>query len=272
MQIDRDAFLFLAAALFACHAEQRRTTEAEQPRATPAEPAAPRAEPDAAPSHGADAGSEVAAAPPVVAPADAGDAASPVPAPRSAAELRKVCARMAPAKTADCPNERKQMCQTVLAEYAPLAATRAIECLGSLEVPCDTCGVRTCVLGALQNLPLQQVAECSSVAKSAEQTSAGYGQVMGELCHRYASGMTAPGRARFTACLKKHLGAGVRICLWDPSVTPCTEKSGATAWWTSSRPLSRGSTLACEATRDRICSGCGNFTKRTAATRKSRHC
>jgi len=236
MRIDRDAFLFLAAALFACHAEQRRTLEAEQARATPAEPAAPLAEPEPAPElpreprHGADAGGDVAAEPPVVAPADAGDggvAASPLPAPRSAAELRKMCARMAPAKTADCPNQRKQMCQTVLAEYSPLAATRAIECLASFEVPCDTCGVRTCVLGALQNLPLQQVAECSSVAKSAEQTSEGYGQVMGELCQRYASGMTAPGRARFTACLKKHLGAGVRICLWDPSVTPCTEKSGS---------------------------------------------
>ncbi len=35
------------------------------------------------------------------------------------------------------------------------------------------------------------------------------------------------GRTRFIACLKKHLGAGVRICLWDPSVTPCTEKSGS---------------------------------------------
>ncbi len=243
MRIDRDAFLFLATALFACHAEQRRTLEAEQARATPGEPAAPLAEPEPAPSRGADAGGDVAAEPPVVAPAVAGDAgdagdsgdsgdsgvaASPAPAPRSAAELRKMCARMAAAKTADCPNERKQMCQTVLAEYAPLAATRAIECLASFEVPCDTCGVRTCVLGALQNLPLQRVAECSSVAKSAEQTSAGYGQVMGELCQRYASGMTAPGRARFTACLKKNLGAGVRICLWDPSVTPCTEKSGST--------------------------------------------
>jgi len=237
MRIDRDAFLFLAAALFACHAEQRRTLEAEQARATPAEPAAPLAEPEPAPElpreprHGADAGGDVAAEPPVVAPADAGDggvAASPLPAPRSAAELRKMCARMAPAKTADCPNERKQMCQTVLTKYAPLATTHAIECLASFEVPCDTCGVRTCVLGALQNLPLQRVAECSSVAKSAEQTSAGYGQVMGELCQRYASGMTAPGRARFTACLKKNLGAGVRICLWDPSVTPCTEKSGST--------------------------------------------
>lgn len=227
MRIDRDAFLFLATALFACHAEQRRTLEAEQARATHAEPQALLPEP--APEPAADAGGDTAAEPPAVAPAgaDAGDAASPLPAPRSAADLRKMCAGMAPAKTADCPNERKQMCQTVLAEYSPLAATRAIECLASFEVPCDTCGVRTCVLGALQNLPLQQVAECSSVAKSAEQTSEGYGQVMGELCQRYASGMTAPGRARFTACLKKHLGAGVRICLWDPSVTPCTEKSGS---------------------------------------------
>ncbi|MBK8998700.1 MAG: hypothetical protein IPM35_23505 [Myxococcales bacterium] len=226
MRIDRDAFLFLAASLFACHAEQRRAMDAEQTRPTAAEPAAPLPEPEPKPEPelAADAGGDAAAEPPTVAPADAGDVAPPLPAPRSAGELRKMCAAMTAAKTADCPNERQQMCQTVLAEYAPLAATRAIECLSSFEVPCDTCGVRTCVLGALEGLPAHKVAECSSVAKSAEQTSQGYGQVMGELCERYASGMTALGRARFTRCLKKHLGAGVRICLWDPSVTPCTEK------------------------------------------------
>ncbi|MBE7482392.1 MAG: hypothetical protein HS104_20725 [Polyangiaceae bacterium] len=229
MRIDRDAFLLLAASLFACHAEQRRAMDAEQTRPTAAEPSAPlpEPEPEPEPELAADTGGDAAAEPPVAAPDDAGNAAPPLPAPRSAAELRKLCAAMAPAKTADCPNERKQMCQTVLAEYAPLAATRAIECLASFEVPCDSCGVRTCVLGALQGLPVQKVAECSSVAKSAERTSEGYGQVMGELCERYASGMTARGRTRFIACLKKHLGAGVRICLWDPSVTPCTEKSGS---------------------------------------------
>lgn len=228
MRVDREAFLFLAAALFACHAEHRRAEEVEKP--LPAPPAQPEPEPEPAlpvAAQAVDAG-DASSAPDAASDAqvsESGDAAPAAPTARSLAELRKQCAALPAANPAHCPNLRRQMCQTALTEYAPVAATRAVDCLTALEDACDICGIRVCMLKSLGGLPAKKVAECQSAAKSADQTSEGYGQVMGPLCETYASGMTAPGRARFTQCLKKNMGVGVRFCLWDPSVTPCTEKS-----------------------------------------------
>jgi hypothetical protein len=87
--------------------------------------------------------------------------------------------------------------------------------------------LRTCTLDALPDSPLHHVPACKSVLRAVTKKSdAEYGATMFELCETLASGMNSRGVARFTACLKGNIGAGVRICLWDPSATPCTEGNG----------------------------------------------
>lgn len=223
MRIDRETFLWLATALAACHAEHRRVAEPAEPPSEVQVPE-PETEPtrDSGPPVTEDAGVTEA----IVADAAPEAPAPPPPIIKTGAELRNVCRSIQEPDPA-CPKLRAQMCQTALAEYAPAAATRAATCLAELESSCDVCGIRVCMKSALEGLPGGTVGECAGVAKEAEKTSEGYGEEMKELCTRYASGMTAKGRQRFASCLKKHMGVGIRICLWDPSVTPCTEGSGA---------------------------------------------
>lgn len=245
VKLDREAFLLCATALAACHAEHRRVADAERPPVTrpktPTEVSASllAAESDAGAS---DAGEASSPAPGLLdtssASGDAGDAgaeatstdaaSSTANPPPSAAELRRRCAALREPDP-ECRNLREEMCRTALREYAPVAAGRAVDCLERVGSSCDTCGIRVCLKTALEGLPPNPVARCEGVRKAANaQSDESYGNHMFELCTRYASGMTPTGRARFTSCLKKNMGIGIRFCLWDPSVTPCTERSGPT--------------------------------------------
>lgn len=220
MRVDRETFLWLATALAACHARESRVAEPVEPAQAPPEVQLAAPEPESI----ADAGATVAedASAPDGAPPDVAPPPPPPPVVKTAAELRRICGSLKEPNQG-CPKLRAQMCQVAFTEFTPAPATQAVTCLAELESSCDVCGIRVCMKGALEGLPAMTVSECESVAREAEKLSEGYGEQMKELCVTYASGMTAKGRARFAACLKKNPGVGVRFCLWDPSVTPCTE-------------------------------------------------
>jgi hypothetical protein len=223
MRIDRSGFLLAAGALLACHAEHKRRDEPG-----PIVAAAPEPEPSAVVEP--DAGEPVADASATVA-VDAGaadaapDATEPPPPPvppPTVAELAKRC-RAFPPETECGGYARRAMCQTVIAEFDRATAARTVDCFEA-SGGCDACDIRTCISTSVAGSPRKSVRECESVRKAADASSPGYGEVMFELCEQYASGMTARGRARFTRCLTKNMGVGVRFCLWDPSTTPCTER------------------------------------------------
>ena len=226
MRLDRSHFLFAASTLLACHAEHKRRDEPARVVTEMPEP-----EPDPAPEPSSDGGSDavdpLAAvvlavdAGPADATAEAAAPAAPPGPPPTAAELGRRC-RAIPAEK-ECANARRAMCQTALAEFDRATAARATECLESAP-SCDVCAIRTCVQGTLAAAPKQQVSACETVRKAYDAQSPGDGEHMFELCELYASGMNARGRARFTRCLAKHPGIGIRFCIWDPSTTPCTER------------------------------------------------
>jgi hypothetical protein len=221
MRVDGMSFLLAALGMYACHSEHKRR-ELQHPS-----PPAPAPEPipvvDAS-----DVPAVVEAGAPEAAVTrlaeDAGSDAPPAPVP-SLAELQRKCRALAPTSP-DCGGDvRKRMCQTVLTEFDRPAAARAIECYAKLDATmCDTCGVRICTQDALVGLPRRTIAGCAGVEKKATETSdESYGKLMLEICESYAAGMTKQGQTRFIRCLTQNMGMGVRICLWDPSATPCTE-------------------------------------------------
>ncbi len=108
------------------------------------------------------------------------------------------------------------MCLAFAEEFSAPFAEAGIACLEAAD-DCDTCELRLCAMRALGKAPQTKVAECEGTGYDEDD------QVIVELCHSYASGMTQAGRTRFTKCLRENRGVGVRFCLWDPSSTPCTE-------------------------------------------------
>jgi hypothetical protein len=221
MRLDRTTFLWAAAAMYACHAAQQEPVPREPaPVPETPEPALPSEEPDAS-AEAVDAGMEAS-----VEVVDAAvDAPPKAPLP-SLAALAKIC-RALPADKNCGWDDRRKMCQTVLAEFDHATAARAIACYRDIESSCDPCSVRICTSGALHGVPRRTLSECETVRKAvAADGDESYGKLMYDLCEEYASGMTAKGRKRFIRCLADNVGIGVRYCLWDPSATPCTENFG----------------------------------------------
>lgn len=244
MEVNRRRALLLVSALAACHAETSRDPSATAPRRHgDADPAPPvdggpgASERDgtitatdggaslldplgAALSGGRDA-AEVGAGP------DASTPQAPPGTPLpSTSELLRRC-RALP-KRGDCDElDARVMCRTAVSEFSREAAAQAVACYEKLEEPCRGCGIKVCTQAALAGFARRGLAACEGVRKKvAEASDAAYGDTMFELCEDYAAGMNPEGVRRFSTCLKRNIGVGVRFCLWDPSVTPCTEGNG----------------------------------------------
>lgn len=222
----------LVSALAACHAERQGHAVTPSPKRTapplpasdaPADSAAPPIRPEFATAAPAPSSVETDAGQPTSAPPSA------LPLPASAKELptsaqmRSRC-RALP-KQSECDDiAPRALCSTVVAEFSREAAARALSCYEQLSGGCDGCAIRVCTQDALLGFPHRKLPACDSVRKKVSAASdAAYGDTMFELCEDYASGMNARGVERFASCLKQSIGMGVRICLWDPYVTPCTE-------------------------------------------------
>ncbi|HEX5098466.1 MAG TPA: hypothetical protein VFV94_03160 [Polyangiaceae bacterium] len=242
--MNRRRALLLVSALAACHAEPSRDPSATAPRRHgDAEPAPPvdggpgtseRDGTTTATDDGASLLDPVGAAldgGPDAAPADGGlDASAPQAHPNtpppSTSELLRRC-RALP-KQSDCDDlDARVMCRTAVSEFSREAAARAVSCYEKIDEPCRGCAIKVCTQGALTGFARRGLAACEGVRKKvAEASDAAYGDTMFELCEDYAAGMNPEGVRRFSTCLKRNIGVGVRFCLWDPSVTPCTEGNG----------------------------------------------
>jgi len=227
MEVNRRRALLLVSAIAACHSEPSRdpstTSKGRHGNSDPSPPAdagsPAEGGPDASPADGG----------PDASPADGRPDASPPPASTplpSTGELLGRC-RALP-KQSDCDDlDARAMCRTAVSEFSREAAARAVSCYEKIDEECRGCAIKICTQGALTGYARRGLPACESVRKKvAEAADAAYGDTMFELCEDYAAGMNPEGVRRFSSCLKRNIGIGVRYCLWDPSVTPCTEGNG----------------------------------------------
>ena len=241
MNVNRERYLFLVVAMFACHRQQ------ESPRG-------PGAAESTSNATGSDAPKPIMVR--TIAPEEHDerplDAASPeIPAPAACASLpapavpvdsakppqatavptwgalARRCERFKSDPHDDCgtPSFRRKLCVAFAREYKPPVADEAIECLEQTPDCMSYCSLRACAKAPLEKVQRQSVPACAAQAAAYAREGSGSEQEMTEMCEQYASGMNAVGRKRFVDCLTDNYGM-ISFCLWDPTVTPCTERGG----------------------------------------------
>ncbi len=186
MRIDREQFLWFAAAITGCHSGAQIGEPSVIVIAAPAPRAAQKPGSESELPEARDRGFDARCSRIAASGADADDDTG----------LRS-CSVLA------------ELCQHVADEFLPSVAEIAISCLEEQQ-GCSTCSSYSCVSAALEEVTPGEVRECELLGPSDEGSGSGY---VVDLCKRYASGMNSMGRERFSLCLADN-GYAVTSCLW----------------------------------------------------------
>lgn len=105
----------------------------------------------------------------------------------------------------------RSLCDAFEESLLPPVAADAIDCMDRSQW--SLCDVSRCVFAALDRVAPGALPQCKTVDAECPANEGA--------CDRYAPGMTPAGRETFMRCLVDKCGFGVRVCLWNRSVSAC---------------------------------------------------